>query len=97
MDQSQCGDYETAMNHLATVCPEAVFYVTSGSYSMNYDAFDTEDYGYSYSSNPYAMWLTYFAFDSSGELENTIAHEYGHNVGMDEDAATTYGNSCGSL
>lgn len=97
MDQSQCGDYETAMNHLATVCPEVVFYVTSGSYAINYDAFDTVDYGCSYPSNHYAMWLTYYAFDSAGELENTIAHEYGHNTGIDEDAATTYGNSCGSL
>ncbi len=40
------------------------------------------------------IWVTNNAFDY-GELANTLAHEYGHSTGMDEDAATAYGDECG--
>lgn len=94
MSYFQCDRYNLALEYLSEICPEAVWWVTGSSYNTYYDPYDTENYGYSYPDDAYSMWLTGAAF-TYGELANTIAHEYGHNVGMNEPTANAYGNSCG--
>lgn len=95
MTYLQCYHYSNALSDLYTVCPDVFSYVTGSSYIVNYDGLDYENYGYSYSNQPHAMWLTYAAFNDPGELSNTIAHEYGHNIGLNETDATSLGKSCG--
>lgn len=96
MTYLQCEHYTSALNDLSVVCPSVHAYVTSSSYSVHYDGFDTENFGYTYSNQPHAMWLTAAAFTYFGELSNTIAHEYGHNIGLNETDANNLGNSCGT-
>ena len=96
MTYLQCDHYMGAMAHLSAFCPEVVAHVGGASYSVYYDQYNRELYGYSSNGYSQAMWLTSMVFEVHGEMANTIAHEYAHNIGMNETDANTFGNSCGA-